>query len=74
MHGAHNTAYKNITTELNTCIDSDDYMPCDAVENIISFLKKSKLFSINLSIILFYQKIVLILLLLILLSIETPHI
>ena len=27
MHGAHNTAYRNITTELNTCIDSDDYMP-----------------------------------------------
>ena len=27
MHGAHNTAYKNIDTELNTCIDSDDYMP-----------------------------------------------
>lgn len=42
MHGAHNTAYKNITTELNTCIDSDDYMPCDAVENIISFWKKHK--------------------------------
>lgn len=40
MHGAHNTAYKNITTELNTCIDSDDYMPCDAVENIITFWKK----------------------------------
>ena len=37
MHGAHNTAYKNITTELNTCIDSDDYMPVDAVENIITF-------------------------------------
>lgn len=42
MHGAHNTAYKNITTELNTCIDSDDYMPKDAVENIISFWKKNK--------------------------------
>ena len=27
MHGAHNTAYKLISTELNTCIDSDDYMP-----------------------------------------------
>jgi glycosyltransferase involved in cell wall biosynthesis len=32
MHGAHNTAYRNIHTELNTCIDSDDYMPDDAVE------------------------------------------
>lgn len=37
MHGAHNTAYKNIHTELNTCIDSDDWMPDDAVEKIISF-------------------------------------
>lgn len=40
MHGAHNTAYSNITTELNTCIDSDDYMPDDAVEQIIDFWKK----------------------------------
>ena len=37
MHGAHNTAYRNIDTELNTCIDSDDYMPDDAVEKIIAF-------------------------------------
>lgn len=42
MHGAHNTAYRNITTELNTCIDSDDFMPNDAVENIIAFWKKNK--------------------------------
>ena len=35
MHGAHNTAYKHISTELNTCIDSDDWMPDDAVEKII---------------------------------------
>ena len=42
MHGAHNTAYQNITTELNTCIDSDDYMPTDAVENIISFWDKKR--------------------------------
>lgn len=40
MHGAHNTAYRLITTELNTCIDSDDYMPDDAVEKIVSFWKK----------------------------------
>ncbi|MDF0727772.1 glycosyltransferase family 2 protein [Cytobacillus sp. S13-E01] len=40
MHGAHNTAYKLIYTELNVCIDSDDYMPDNAVENIISFWKK----------------------------------
>lgn len=36
MHGAHNTAYKNISTELNTCIDSDDYMPDNAVELILN--------------------------------------
>ena len=42
MHGAHNTAYKNIKTELNVCIDSDDYMPDDAVEKIISFWNKNK--------------------------------
>lgn len=39
MHGAHNTAYSNIDTELNVCIDSDDYMPNDAVEKIVSFWK-----------------------------------
>ena len=39
MHGAHNTAYRLIETELNTCIDSDDYMPDDAVEKIVSFWK-----------------------------------
>lgn len=36
MHGGHNTAYSLIDTELNVCIDSDDYMPTDAVENIIN--------------------------------------
>lgn len=36
MHGAHNTAYHNIDTPLNTCIDSDDYMPDDAVEKILA--------------------------------------
>ena len=35
MHGAHNTAYRNIKTELNTCIDSDDFMPENAVELIL---------------------------------------
>lgn len=40
MHGAHNTAYSLINTELNVCIDSDDYMSDTAVENIISFWKK----------------------------------
>ena len=39
MHGAHNAAYRLIDTELNICIDSDDYMPDDAVEMIVSFWK-----------------------------------
>ncbi|EHK2338403.1 glycosyltransferase family 2 protein [Clostridium perfringens] len=40
MHTAHNTAYENIDTELNVCIDSDDYMTDDAVEIIVSEWKK----------------------------------
>lgn len=40
MHGAHNTAYRHIDTELNTCIDSDDYMPDDAVEKIVTFWRE----------------------------------
>ncbi|MDE5413785.1 glycosyltransferase family A protein [Alkalihalobacterium chitinilyticum] len=40
MHGAHNTAYELIETELNVCIDSDDYMADDAVEKILSFWKQ----------------------------------
>lgn len=40
MHGAHNTAYELINTELNVCIDSDDYMADDAVENIVTFWKQ----------------------------------
>lgn len=36
MHAAHNTAYQNIITELNVCIDSDDYMPQDAIEQILA--------------------------------------
>ncbi len=41
MHGAHNTAYELIDTELNVCIDSDDYMPDDAVEKILSFWQRN---------------------------------
>lgn len=40
MHGAHNTAYTLIDTELNVCIDSDDLMPKDAVEKIVTFWSK----------------------------------
>lgn len=35
MHTAHNTAYRNIHTELNTCVDSDDAMPETAVDSIL---------------------------------------
>ena len=41
MHTAHNTAYENIETELNVCIDSDDFMLDDAVEKIVDFWKKN---------------------------------
>lgn len=34
MHTAHNTAYQNIDTELNTCIDSDDRLAPGAVQKI----------------------------------------
>ena len=36
MHGAHNTAYSNIKTELNICIDSDDYLTNNAIEHILN--------------------------------------
>lgn len=42
MHSGHNLAYRLIDTELNICIDSDDYMPDNAVEIIINFWKKNK--------------------------------
>ena len=35
MHTAHNTAYDNINTELNVCIDSDDMLAPGAAEKII---------------------------------------
>src|SRR5690606_9833542 len=36
MHTGHNAAYRLIQTELNVCIDSDDYMPDDAVVLILN--------------------------------------
>ena len=36
MHTAHNTAYENIDTELNICIDSDDCLAEGAVEAILN--------------------------------------
>lgn len=37
LHTAYNEAISHIETELCVCIDSDDYMPDDAVERILSF-------------------------------------
>ena len=42
MHTGHNKAYELIDTELNVCIDSDDFMPNDAVELIVNFWKENK--------------------------------
>ena len=36
LYSGYNVAYATIQTELCVCIDSDDYMPDDAVEKIIS--------------------------------------
>lgn len=36
LYTGYNTAYANIETELCVCIDSDDYMPDDAVEKILN--------------------------------------
>lgn len=35
MHTAHNTAYENIDTELNVCIDSDDCLAEGAIRKIL---------------------------------------
>lgn len=40
LHTAYNEAISHITTELSMCIDSDDYMPDDAVEKVLKFWKK----------------------------------
>lgn len=42
MHTAHNTAYDNIHTELNTCIDSDDMLAKNAVRLILDKWEKVK--------------------------------
>lgn len=40
LYTGYNTAYAVIETELCVCIDSDDYMPDDAVEKIIMLWKE----------------------------------
>ena len=42
MHTAHNKAYELIDTELNMCIDSDDYVGDNAIEKIKLFWQKNK--------------------------------
>jgi glycosyltransferase involved in cell wall biosynthesis len=42
MHSGHNVAYDNIDTELNMCIDSDDFLPDNAVEKIVTFWKEHR--------------------------------
>ena len=42
MHTAHNTAYENIDTELNVCVDSDDALAPDAVQIIFDAWQKVK--------------------------------
>jgi len=41
MHGTYNTAYANVKTELVTCIDSDDFLPDNAVELICNLWEKN---------------------------------
>jgi glycosyltransferase involved in cell wall biosynthesis len=42
MHTAHNAAYELLDTELNMCIDSDDYLTDDAVAKILVFWDQNK--------------------------------
>lgn len=46
LHTAYNLGIEKADTELFICIDSDDFMPDDAVENILSFWKDNKTESI----------------------------
>ena len=41
LHTAYNETIKHIKTKLCVCIDSDDFMPDDAVEKILSFWEES---------------------------------
>lgn len=42
LHTGYNTAIANMDTELSVCIDSDDSMPEDAIERILSEWQKVK--------------------------------
>lgn len=41
LHTGYNVAIEHSNTELMVCIDSDDFMPDDAVEKILKFWKKN---------------------------------
>lgn len=41
LHTAYNEAIAHIKTELCVCIDSDDFMPDDAVEKILNFWREN---------------------------------
>lgn len=41
LHTAYNTAIANMDTELSVCVDSDDYMPDNAIELILDFWNKN---------------------------------
>ena len=40
LYTGYNTAYANIESELNVCIDSDDAMPPDAVGSILQMWRE----------------------------------
>lgn len=42
MHSGYNTAYPNISTELAMAVDSDDWLPPDAIEKICNFWAQNK--------------------------------
>lgn len=42
MHSGYNSAYPNIDTELAMAVDSDDFLPDDAVELVVNFWHNNK--------------------------------
>ena len=41
LHTGYNAAIANADTELMMCVDSDDYLPNDAIERIINFWREN---------------------------------
>lgn len=42
MHTAHNEAYRNIDSELCMCLDSDDMLTDDCIEQVLDFWNRNK--------------------------------